>query len=105
MIEFATVLIISRSRLVAMNDSLGVLHGNKKHLQGTQLFLRSIINSVATGEDFNDKENGETARQAQVVKQTQRKCYYNPDNIDYAALVLFLLSYIMFNCYYIFLYI
>ena len=101
MIEFASVLIISRSRLVAMNDSLGVLHGNKKHLLGTQTFFRNMINSVAAGEGINDNGSRELAKQ-QIVR---RKCYHNPDNLDYAALVLFLLSYITFNCYYIFIYI
>ena len=102
MLEFASVLIISRSRLVAMTDSVGVLHGNKKHLLGTQTFLRNMINSVAAGENINiDNGNSEIAKQ----QTARRKCYHNPDNLDYTALVLFLLSYITFNCYYIFIYI
>ena len=101
MIEFASVLIISRSRLIAMNDSLGVLHGNRKHLRGTQAFFRVLINSVAKGEEINTRGSGEIEKQS----GHHRHCYSNPDNIDYAALGVFLLSYLVFNCYYIFHYI
>ena len=101
MIEFASVLLISRSRLIALDDSLGVLHGNKKHIRGTQALFRNMVNSVAGGEDLSFRENTEVEK----VSRGNRKCYSNPDNIDFVALFMFLLSYLLFNCYYIFHYV
>lgn len=101
MIEFASVLLISRSRLIAMDDSLGVLHGNKKDIRRTHAFFRNIINSVASGEEVDFRENAEIEKEP----RSHRKCYSNPHNIDCAALFFFLLSYLVFNIYYIFNYV
>ena len=95
MFEFAIVLLVSRNRLIAL-DGLGFLHGNKRRVKRTQLVLGNIIRAATLANLDNTTSNGNLED-----VEDNRKCLSKPDNIDFACLVVFLLLYFTFNCFYI----
>ena len=94
MFEFAIVLLVSRNRLIAL-DGLGFLHGNKRRVKRTQLVLGNIIRAATLANLDNTTSNGNLED-----VEDNRKCLSKPDNIDFTCLIVFLLLYFAFNCFY-----
>ena len=92
MFEFAIVLLVSRNRLIAL-DGVGFLHGNRKRIKRTQLIIGNIVRAATFD---NATSNGNIEEE-----EDNRRCLSKPDNIDFACLVVFLLLYFTFNCFYI----
>lgn len=90
MFEFAIVLLVSRSRLIAL-DGVGFLHGNKRRIKRTQLMIGNIVRAASLSNAPTDND---------IEEEDNRRFFSKPDNIDFACLFVFLSLYFAFNCYY-----
>ena len=99
MVEFAFVLVVSRFTAIddqyqRHEDKMSFRRSNHKSRQKELIVVNSLNNGSTSDLRFNDN--------LEVVESSPptQRCYLNPNNIDFGALLVFFSSYVIFNCVY-----
>ena len=99
MVEFAFVLMVNRftatdDRHQRHKDRMSFRRSNRKYRQKELIVVSNLNNGSTSDLRFNDN-----LEVVETSPSTQR-CYLNPNNIDFGALLVFFSSYVIFNCVY-----
>ena len=104
MVEFAFVLTVSR--LTGVNDQyqrhedkMSFRRSNHKSRQKELVVVNNLNNGSTSDLRFNDN------LEVLETSPPEPRCYLNPNNIDFGALLVFFSSYVIFNCVYMFHYV
>ena len=106
MIEYAYILLVCRVTGVVNNyETDGRPKLNQQISDDVfepkgSIEIHNIHNNLSPATQFNDNQES-----TNLKLPPNRKCYLDPNIIDFVSFVVFLFSYILFNCFYVFYYI
>ena len=106
MIEFAYILLVCRvTGVVDNSEKAGKPKLNQQISDDIfepkgSIEIRYIHNDSSPATQFNDNQES-----TNLKLPPNRKCYLDPNIIDFVSFFVFLFSYVLFNCFYVFYYI
>ena len=106
MIEYAYILLVCRvTGKVDNNERAGKPELNQQMSDDVfepkgSIAIHNIHNESSPATQFNDNQES-----TNLKLPPNRKCYLDPNIIDFVSFFVFFLSYVLFNCFYVFYYI
>ena len=106
MIEYAYILLVCRvTGVVDDYERAGKPKLNQQMSDDVfepkgSIAIHNIHNESSPATQFNDNQES-----TNLKLPPNRKCYLDPNIIDFVSFVVFLFSYVLFNCFYVFYYI
>ena len=106
MVEFAYVLLVCRvtgkvdNYKIAGKPKLNPRNSNDGSEPKGSIEMNNIHNDSSPATQFNDNNESTNWK-----IPPNRKCYLDPNIIDFVSFFVFLFSYVLFNCFYVFYYI
>ena len=103
MIEYAYILLVCRvTGEVDNNERAGNPKLNQQMSDDVfepkgSIAIHNIHNDSSPATQFNDNQESTNFK-----LPPNRKCYLDPNIIDFVSFVVFLFSYVLFNCFYVF---
>ena len=106
MIEFAYVLLVCRvtgevdNHKITGKPKLNQQNSNDRFETRGSIEISNLHNESSPAFQFNDNKESTNWK-----LPPSRKCYLDPNIIDFVSFFVFLFSYVLFNCFYVFYYI
>ena len=106
MIEYAYILLVCRvTGKVDNNERAGKPELNQQMSDDVfepkgSIAIHNIHNESSPATQFNDNQES-----TNLKLPPNRKCYLDPNIIDFVSFFVFLVCYVLFNCFYVFYYI